>query len=216
MKLSPGWTNTLRPTQETVSTCKKPHKLRELQHVCVSPADRRCSAHMAEPELSTREKLAVKPSFRGGWRLSVSPWHLFTESTQRSRPFPACLYRRESQQNGGTDKSHVTSLCFRAQLGSKRTDTTRLIDQISNRCDLITTSAVERARKIQYSPRSVVCTKEQLWRPFCTSLRRQHSSAPRHENTAKVSRQKSASNKETYRFLLLFHPRWHLWHCPVD
>lgn len=110
----------------------------------------------------------------------------------------------------------MTSLCFRVQRGPKRADTTRLTSQISTRRDLITTSAVERARKNQDPPRSVVCTKEQTWRPFCTSLRRQHSSAPRRENAAKVSRQKSASNIDTYRFLLLLHPRWHLRHCPVD
>lgn len=124
--------------------------------------------------------------------------------TPRPRPIPARLYQRESQQNGGTDTSHVTSLCFRAQLQVKEMDTTRLTNKKSNQCELVITPAVERGRNIEYSPRSVVCTKGQIWRPFCISLRRQHSGAPRCENTAKVIHHQSASNKKNIPIPPLF------------
>lgn len=158
-----------------------------------------CSTHGRAGAVNTQH-LAVKP----GWGLTVSPWHSFTESTQRPRPIPARLYRGESQQNGGTDTSHVTSLCFQWQFEVKQMHTTRLTNKISNPCNLIMAHVVERGRNIQNSSRSVVCTKEPLWRPFCTSLRRQHSGAPRHENTAKVIHHQPATNKENIPIPPLF------------
>lgn len=68
---------------------------------------------------------------RGG--LSVSPWHLFAESTPRPRPFPARLHRGESQQNGGAGANHVTSLCFPPPICGKQTRATRLDERIKHR-----------------------------------------------------------------------------------
>lgn len=197
------WLNRGLALQDFFSLHSPPNRRRQVQAVC--------STHGRAGAVNTQH-LAVKPD----WGLSVSPWHLFTESTPRPRPIPARLYQRESQQNGGTDTSHVTSLCFRVQFQVKQMDTTRLTNKISHRGNRIITHVVERGRNTQYSSRSVVCTKEQIWRPFCTSLRRQHSGAPRCENTAKVIHHQSGSTKKTYRFLLFFHPSWHLRYCPVD
>lgn len=88
------------------------------------------------------------PSCQTGLGLRVSPWHLFTESTPRPRPIPARLHRRESQQNGGTDTGHVTSLCFRAQFQVKQMHKTRLTNKISHRYKLITTVPVKRGLNI--------------------------------------------------------------------
>lgn len=87
--------------------------------------------------------------------------------------------REKSQQNGGAHKSHVTSLCFRPRPEPNPTDTTRFTNKTPNHGDFTATSAVECCRNIRSSPRSVVCANEQTWRPFCTSLRRQVSSATR-------------------------------------
>lgn len=111
---------------------------------------------------------------------------------------PLAFNHRESQQNGGTETSHVTPLCVRVRFREKQMHTTRLTNKISHSRDLTTTAAVERLGKIQYSSRSVVCTKRQIWRPFCTSLRRQHSGAPRYENTAKASHRQSGSNTKKH------------------
>lgn len=188
-----------------------PNRRRQVQAVC--------STHGRARAVNTQH-LAVKTGL-GAQCLPLAFVHgKYTTSkaypTVSSRPIPACLYQRESQQNGGTDTGHVISLCFRAHFKVKQMDTTRLTNKISNRCNLTITTVVERGHNIQYSSRSVVCTKEQIWRPFCTSLRRQHSGAPRYENTAQVIQHQSGSNKKTYRFLLFFHPSWHLRHCPVD
>lgn len=59
-----------------------------------------------------------------------------------------------------------------------------------------------------------MCATQKIWRPFCTSLRRQDSGAP--QFTVKMIHQQPRSNEITYRFFLFFHPSWHLWHCPVD
>lgn len=87
--------------------------------------------------------------------------------------------REKSQQNGGAHKSHVTSLCFRPRPEPNLTDTTRFTNKTPNQGDFTATSAVECYRNIRSSSRSVVCANEQAWRPFCTSLRRQLSSATR-------------------------------------
>lgn len=87
--------------------------------------------------------------------------------------------REKSQQNGGAHKSHVTSLCVRPRPEPNLTDTTRFTNKTPNHGDFTATSAVECYRNIRSSPRSVVCADEQTWRPFCTSLRRQLSSATR-------------------------------------
>lgn len=102
-----------------------------------------CSTHGRAGAVNTQH-LAVKT----GLRLSVSPWHLFTQSTPRPRPIPARLYQRESQQNGGTDNSHVTSLCFRVRFQVKRMHTTRLTNKISNLYPLIITLVLELGRKM--------------------------------------------------------------------
>lgn len=98
----------------------------------------------------------------------------------------------------------------------KQPHTTRLTNTKSNLCSIIITHVLKRADNIEDSSRSVVCTKEQTWRPFCTALRRQHSGASRCENTAKPIHRQSGSNRKTYRFLLFLHPCRHLRHCPVD
>lgn len=143
---------------------------------------------------------------------SVAPWQWFTGTTGRLRPSP------KRKVNKMVERIKVTwlSLCFRLHPETNLTDTTQVTNKISNRMDFITTSAVEWFCNIRSSPRSVVCANEQTWRPFCTSLRRQHSSATRSENAAKRTHCQSVSDKETYRFLLFFHPSRHLWHCSVD
>lgn len=106
---------------------------------------RLCAAHMAELELSTRGAGAVKPQQRGGGgrALSGSPWHPFRGTAPRSRPSPARLHRRESQQNGGAARSHVTPLCFRGRLGAKCAVATWLTDKISSPRAPASTSVVE-------------------------------------------------------------------------
>lgn len=93
---------------------------------------------------------------------------------------------------------------------------TRLTDTISQHNELITLTVAAPFSQTPYSSRYVVCAKQKTWRPFCTSLRRQHSGAPRYEFTVKIIHQRPSGNEITYRFLLLFHPSWHLRHCPVD
>lgn len=87
--------------------------------------------------------------------------------------------KEKSQQNGGAHKSHVTSLCIRPRLETHLADTTRFTMTIPNHGHFTTTPVDECNRNILSSPRSVVCANEQTWRPFCTSLRRQLSSATR-------------------------------------
>lgn len=135
--------------------------------------------------------------------LTVAPWHVFTESTQRSRPFRARLYRGESQQNGGAYTSHVTSLCFRVRPKPKQTVTTRISSDVSNRCHVITMRWSNGVVTFSIL-RDLSCAwKKQTWRPFCTSLRRQHSSAARC-NTAKVISRRSASKNRNVPIPLLF------------
>lgn len=143
--------NTLRSPNVVIKQRKQVSSVHSVQAVCKQHTWQGWSCQPATPSCQT--------GLGGG--LSVSPWHLLTESTRRPRPIPARLYQRESQQNGGTDTGHVTSLCLRVQIGVKQMHTTRLANKIPNRRDLIMAPVVERGRDIQYSSRSVVCTKEQ-------------------------------------------------------